>query len=183
MDEDRHKFQKSFAEDQDAESVEDKEKALLSQFAWDDTEEDSADECQPEYAAVSNIFSCVSAISKYVNENLKTEYAMLGEDDVALKMYIPVDELIHPLLVDRHAAQWTEESRLVVFESVQSVFRQHWDESARLEVEVALDDMFPFQGKKRHHIDSIELWDEPVSTESSNFGVEIKVSYVANVQK
>lgn len=186
MDKDRHKFQKSFIEDPNVETKvetkQSKEESLVEKFAWDDTKEDTAEDFQPEFDSVTRISDCITVIAGYVSKNIKAEHAILGEDEVALKMYIPIDESLHPLLEDRYSALWTEESRLFVFEFIKGMFRQYWDESARLALEVALDDLFPSQGQKRHSIDSIELWDEPVAAEDgAKFGVEIQASYVAKV--
>ncbi len=179
MDED-HKFENSHVEDPDSLSQRDKEQSLLSQFEWDDAEEETTEDNQPEFEAISKIMDCVNTIADYVIQNLKTDQAIFGEDDIAIKMYIPIDSSLHSLLQDRYAVRWTEESRLIVFDCVRSMFKAYWNESTRRSLEVTLDEMFPFQGPKQHSIDSIELWDEPVlSKDGSSYGVELLASYVA----
>ncbi len=88
---------------------------MVSNFEWPDEEEVNCEGNQPECDVANVLLECGTAISQFALNSLNVHQI---DNDCA---DIPITVDIHDLLQERMDEKWDLESRIIVFEAVQSI--------------------------------------------------------------
>ena len=91
------------------------QKEKIKGFKWIEDEQEGT-EAQPGIAIAEDVIECSKAIASYVLENIKTTHYNNGHFVIS----IPLD--IHRLLRERYNSNWTDDSRVKIFDLIKGVF-------------------------------------------------------------
>ena len=177
-----HKIRTRFIpEDEDPavaeQTKEDKHAKMQANFEW--SEDIDQEECKAELPnliwAMSSVNECATALSAHLLEHLGTDNFEISPEELVFS--VPVDPKMHSLLEDRFNEDYDIESRIEVFDVIQSnLITEFLGAEKNQKLNAKIEDALP-PSRKKFTLNGLALVDDAfaIGTDVNTVAIEVYV--------
>ncbi len=192
MPEEDHRFKRLIIEEdernvakEEEEEEEEEEKITedkVSQFKWDDVD-DEEPEGKLLVVSQDSIQECCTILADHLLSIISGEH-FSELDTSGMKFVIPIDPSMHVLLTNRFEEKWDLDSRLDMFMEVRELLAHEFSEDTekRTILDAKIQEALPPTRRKKLVLTEVDLVDDAmvVDDESNMISIEIPLNFEAN---